>query len=137
MATPQPLEKTIARRISRRKANVFLRSDFEDLGGYDQVGRALRCLVRKGQLVKVGYGLYTRAQLSPFTGEPAPRVGIKRLAEEALCRLKVETGPTRMEQEYNSGKSTQIPTGRVVGVKKRVRRKIVVGMVKVRFERVR
>lgn len=29
-------------RIKRSKRDVFLREDFDDLGGYDQIGRALR-----------------------------------------------------------------------------------------------
>jgi Transcriptional regulator, AbiEi antitoxin len=49
------------KRIDRKRGDVFLRADFEDLGGYDQVGRALRQLVRDGRLVKVGQGLYARA----------------------------------------------------------------------------
>ena len=64
----KPLEKRIAERITRKKDDVFLRRDFEDLGGYDQVGRALRRLTAKGRLVRIGYGLYARAVPSPLTG---------------------------------------------------------------------
>ncbi len=39
------LEKQLLRRLQRKRGDVFLRSDFDDLGGYDQVGRALRALV--------------------------------------------------------------------------------------------
>ena len=56
-------------RISRKKSAVFLRDDFEDMGGYDQVGRALRDLARKGVLVRVGYGLYAKATASMFNDE--------------------------------------------------------------------
>src|SRR5665213_1145111 len=45
------VEKQIARRIARKRGDVFLRADFSDIGGYDQVGRALRDLVRKGCLL--------------------------------------------------------------------------------------
>ena len=41
------LENKILERISRKKGTVFVRADFKDLAGYDQVGRALRNLVRK------------------------------------------------------------------------------------------
>ena len=46
---PKNLETRMMLRIARNGGDVFLRSDFRDLGGYDQVGRALRLLVNKGQ----------------------------------------------------------------------------------------
>ena len=42
------LETRVMKRIARKRGDVFLRADFNDLGGYDQVGRVLRGLVRKG-----------------------------------------------------------------------------------------
>ena len=54
------------------KSNVSLRGDFIDLGGYDQVGRALRQLAQKGKILKIGYGLYAKARVSPLTGEALP-----------------------------------------------------------------
>ena len=57
-----------------------------DMPGMDgmAVGRALRRLVRTGQLVKIGHGLYTRAAPSPYDGTPAPVKGLRALATEAL-----------------------------------------------------
>jgi len=130
------LEQLVVNRIRRKKANVFLRDDFGDLGGYDQVGRVLKVLVSKGALLKFGQGLYTRSQISPFNGKPAPIIGIKRLAEEALTRLKIPIATPRWEREYNAGSTTQVPTGRVVGVRKRVRRRLGYGHVQINFERV-
>ena len=132
----EPILNRVSRRIARKKGNVFLRKDFEDLGDYDQVGRALRMLVRNGRLVKIGYGLYTRAAPSPFDGKPTPVKGIRTLTTEALMRLNVKTVESAAEREYNQGTSTQVPTGRVVGVTKRVRRKIGYGGRYVIFENV-
>jgi hypothetical protein len=81
----------------------------------------LRELVRQGQLVRVGQGLYARAQAT--SGEPVPTRGLATLTE-ALERVGVAAMPTRLEQAYNAGQTTQVPTGRVVGVDRRVRRKI-------------
>ncbi|HEV7371802.1 DUF6088 family protein [Arenibaculum sp.] len=129
------LKERVGMRIARKKGNVFLREDFTDLGGYDQIGRALGALVREGRLIRFGHGVYARAQISPFDGKPVPTVGVKRLAEEALRRLNVETAPPRLERDYNAGATTQVPTGRVIGVRKRVRRQLGYGDVRVSLER--
>jgi hypothetical protein len=132
---PETLEDRLLRRIDRKSSDVFLREDFEDLGGYDQVGRALRSLTRKLQLVKVGQGLYARARPSSVNCEAVPVKGLATL-NEALQRVGVETVPTRLERAYNAGETTQVPTGRVVGVTRRVRRKIGYGGFTLSFERV-
>ncbi len=131
---PESLEERLSNRIARKRGDVFLRADFSDLGGYDQVGRALRGLVRKGRLMKVGYGLYTRTRPSVLDGQPVPPKGLGTLTE-ALKRLGVEVGPTRLQQAYNAGKTTQVPTGRVVAVRGRVRRRIGYNGVFLSFER--
>ena len=64
---PDSLQDRLEKRIARKRGDVFLRADFDDLGGYDQVGRALRGLVRKGRLMKIGQGLYARARNRPST----------------------------------------------------------------------
>jgi hypothetical protein len=51
----------IQSRLKRSKRYVFTRGDFKDLAGYNQIGRVLRELVEEGQLLKVGYGIYTKA----------------------------------------------------------------------------
>ncbi len=130
------LETRVMKRIARKRGDVFLRADFRDLGGYDQVGRALRGLVRQGRLLKLGYGIYTRAVKSPFSDNLVPPKGLATLAE-ALQRLGVDTAPTLLEQDYNEGKTTQVPTGRVVAVRGRIRRKLGYDGVSLSFERAR
>src|SRR6202011_3127482 len=117
---PETLETRLLKRIDRKRGDVFLRADFDDLGGYDQVRRALRQLVREGRLVKVGQGLYARARPSMTSGDPVPVGGLGAL-KEALRRVGVETLLSRLD---NAGRTTQVPTGHVVGVTRRVRRKI-------------
>jgi hypothetical protein len=125
MKRSQTLERKILRRITRKKAaNVFLRDDFSDLGGYDQVGRILKNLVQKGTLIKIGYGLYAKTKVSSITGQVVPTATLPKLGREALDRLKVSVLPTKAEQAYKEGRSTQVPTGRMIGVKGRVSRKI-------------
>jgi hypothetical protein len=133
---PETLEAQVLKTIARKRGDVFLRADFTGLGGYDQVGRVLRGLVRKGVLMKVGYGLYTRTRRSPLDGKPLPAKGIRETAAEALGRLGIQTAATRLEEDYNAGKTTQVPTGRVIGVRGRVRRKISYNGFPLSFERV-
>ena len=133
----EALDVRLLKRIARKKGDVFLREDFADLGGYDQVGRSLRLLVKKGRLLKIGQGLYARAVPSPFDGRPVPVKGVSRLVEEALERVGVRARPTRLGRDYNEGRTTQVPTGRVVGVDRRVRRKIGYDGWQATFERAR
>ena len=118
------LEDRIAYRIARSQGEVFMRKDFSDIADYDQVGRSLRQLVKKGKIVKIGYGLYAKAGVSPLSNRIVPRRGLRDLATEALNKLKVEVAPSSYDQAYNEGRTSQIPTGRVIGVKGRVVRKI-------------
>lgn len=133
------LEEKIATRISRKKCCVVLREDFVDLsagrGGYDQIGRVLRNLVKKGKLIKVGYGLYAKTKISPIYGTNIPQQSLPKLAREALERIGIETTASRMEKDYNAGISTQVPTGRLIAVKGRVSRKIGYNGAYVSFER--
>jgi hypothetical protein len=114
----------IERKVRRSSRNVFLRCDFETLGSYDAVGRALRQKTDDGRLVQIGYGLYAKAEQSPFNGKAAPVIGIKKLATEALGRLGKKVATSDFEDSYNRGRSTQVPTGRTIAVEDRVRRRI-------------
>jgi hypothetical protein len=130
------LEKKIAIRIARKKSAVLLREDFEDLAGYDQVGRVLRILAAKGKIMRIGYGLYVRTTVSLLSGERIPEKPLPILAKEALQRLGVETAPSALEVEYNAGRTTQVPTGRMIAVKGRVSRKIGYNGAYISFERI-
>lgn len=70
MARRRTLREKMGERIARRWDEVFLTREFRDLGGEHQVLRALRDLVREGRLVRLGYGVYGRAETSRLSGEP-------------------------------------------------------------------
>ena len=105
------LKDNIEKKINRSNRNVFLRSDFKKLAGYDQVGRALRELVKEGKIIKVGYGLYAKARTNKITGKPmlAAENGFVQVADESLKRLKIKSQKTLAEKEFQTGISTQIP----------------------------
>lgn len=130
------IRSAIIERIAGDGRHVYMPADFADLGSRGSVSRALNELVQRGALLRISRGFYTPAQISPFTGKPAPRIGISRLVGEALNRIGIEVGPTAMEAAYNAGASTQVPTGRVVGIRKRTRRRFNVSGVEVLLEQV-
>jgi hypothetical protein len=61
------------KRIGRKRGDAFVRAAFDDFGGYDKVGRALRTLLRKRELIKVGQGLYARVRTSSLPANPCRR----------------------------------------------------------------
>lgn len=124
-------QKTLRGRIEDRIAqktgdDVFLPREFSDLGGEDQILRALRGLVRDKRLVRLGYGVYGRAIVSRLSGEPllySPN-GFSGAARQALTKLGVQWEPTESEIAYNEGRSTQVPVNPVLRVKGRFARQL-------------
>ena len=139
MKNKKTLLDKITLRVKRRKDNVFVLRDFDDLVAgydYDQVLRALRMLVKDGTLVKIGRGIYAKTRTFS-NGVVAPNAPIGNLAEEALQKLGIKTDKSSYWYAYNAGLSTQIPTGRVIAVNKRVRRKIEYNGFGVSFEKIK
>ncbi|HDX8426128.1 TPA: S-adenosylhomocysteine hydrolase [Aeromonas veronii] len=118
-------------RIKRSKRDVFIREDFDDLGGYDQVGRALRQMCTKGLLLKLGYGVYAKARRNRISGRlmVASPGGPDAVLLAALDRLKVPYELSGLTAAYAEGKSTQVPALMEVKVKpeKRFSRKLKIG----------
>ncbi len=120
------LESKIKYRISRSKDDVFVLKDFEDLSDRDQVGRALRSLAENNDygLAKISRGMYAKTRIARRTGEVILSNTLSELAREGLSKLGVTVLRSQALIDYNSGKTTQVPTGRLVAVKGRVTRKI-------------
>jgi hypothetical protein len=126
MRKRKTLRARIETRIARKRDDVFLPREFADLGGEDQVLRALRGLVRDGRLVRLGYGVYVRAVTSELSGKPllySPN-GFAGAVREALNKLGVNWEPTEAERAYNEARSTQVPVNPVVRVKGRFSRQL-------------
>ena len=85
--------------------------------------------------MKIGYGLYSVAKKSNLTDRLIPQKGLIEAGKEALTKLGVKTYPTTYETLYNNFLSTQVPTGRVIGVKSRITRKINEGGYSLKYER--
>jgi Family of unknown function (DUF6088) len=116
----------VENRIASRRDDVFLPREFRDLGGEDQVLRTLRGLVREGGLVRLGYGVYGRAEVSRLTGEPmlAARGGFIAAARQTLDKLGVRWEPTDLQRAYNEGRSTQVPVNPAVKITGRFARRL-------------
>jgi hypothetical protein len=137
MRRRRTLREEVAARIAERRDDVFLPREFRDLGGEDQVLRALRGLTREGYLVRLGYGVYGRAETSRLSGEPmlAARGGFIDAARQALDKLGVAWEQTDFERAYNEGRSTQVPVNPAVRVKGRFSRRLSHQDAELRLER--
>ena len=137
MTKRRTLKQKIAYRVAHKRGDVFLPKEFRDLGGEDQVQRALRGLVVDGQLMRLGYGVYARAARSRLTGRVMvdSANGFSSAARQALTKLGVPWEPGSIERAYNEGRSTQIPVTPTVKVKGRFQRRLSDGRTELRIER--
>lgn len=124
MNTQEELKTRLLEYISSQKRDIFLRKDFEVFGTYSQIGRILRILLAEEKIARISQGIYVRMEKSIFSGKNVLCKSLPELAREALQLLGIETFPSSAERDYNSGKSTQVPTGRVIGIKSKTKRRI-------------
>ena len=126
MARKNSLQAQIEARVAERGDAVYLTREFTDLGAKRQVLRALANTVAAGRLVRLGYGVYGRAERSPLSGRPmlAAQQGFVGAARQALTKLGVAWEPGEWEQAYNDGRSTQVPANASVRVKGRFVRRL-------------
>ncbi|PIT76684.1 DUF6088 family protein [Limnohabitans sp. JirII-31] len=115
----------IRRSIRSRAELVFRPADFLPFGSEASVKRALKELMDIGVLVRLGVGIYAKAKPSVISGKPIPIQPLEVLGPQALTKLGIRLKESFQTAEYNSGRSTQVPTGIVVNIgKQRVSRKI-------------
>ena len=124
MSVKKTLEDRVQYRIKRSSYSTFILSDFYDLSDRDQILRALRKLIKKKLILRVGQGVYVRTKISSVTKKIIPEQNIRIIAITALRKSGIIVIPAPCEQEYNDGKTTQVPTGTVIGVNRRVNKKI-------------
>ena len=88
-----------------------MRNDFNDIANYDQIERTLRNLVQEGELIKVGYGIYTKVRKNQMTGKiiPACLEGADAVIFEALKRLDVQITLGKATENIYLVQPTQIP----------------------------
>jgi len=131
------LEARVRSQIMASSSNAFVYSDFIHVtADKDQLGRVLRKLARKGDLTKIGKGVYARTIESRISKERILAASFPEIAIEALKKLQVATYPSKAEIDYNAGKSTQVPTGLMIGVNKRISLKLSYRGRSIKYEKV-
>ncbi len=131
----ESIEYKISIRLRVIKGSVVLRKDLNDLGSYRQISRGITKLIAKKKLVKIGAGIYAKAYTSKYTDMPLIKNGTDSSLREALKRLGIAFEPGNAENDYNKGKSTQVPVKNIVKLKNRCRRRIGYGNSKLIFEK--
>ncbi len=124
MPVKQTLEARMNYRIKRSAVPVFVPKDFKDLSDNDQIGRVFRKMTKSGAPIKIGKGVYARSKTSKLSGKPTLEKPLQYLARDLLQKIGVEAAPSSFDKAYNEDKTTQVPTGRVIGVIGRIDRKI-------------
>lgn len=114
---------------------VFMRSEFDGLGGCRQVARAIREISEAGVLVRVGYGVYAKARFSKISGKPVPTDSLLTIGLEAMRKMGVKADVGKDARALREGKSSQVPMLPAISVgSSRVRRKIGFGNRQIEYE---
>jgi hypothetical protein len=101
-------EKIIAK-IKRSPSSVFLRKDFDRLGQYRQVSRAVNEVAASGLLVRVGFGIYAKARSSTVDGKPVPIAPLLNIGLEVMQKIGVKADVGKDAKALQDGLSTQVP----------------------------
>ena len=115
-------------RINQSTKDIFLRKDFDKLGTPSRVTRAIAALLKEGQLVRLGYGIYAKTIPSLISKKPIPRKPLESLTKEIFQKLNVPITMGKSRFNYLSGKTDQIPVAVTLSTgNKRFARKISLG----------
>lgn len=119
----------IETRIKLSTQYVFLRSDFNDLGDYYKVTKALHVMCKRNILLRISYGVYTKLRLNRINNSlmfSSPG-GPDAVLIEMFDRLNIPYEFTGLTADYFAGKTSQVPASIEIKVNKRFSRRIKVG----------
>ena len=114
----------LLKRIDKLSGDIVLRSDIANLADSREISRALNRLVKSDRLAKLGYGTYAKLARSEIAQTTYLKEGVLSTMRAALNRLNIRWEPSREEQDYQAGKSTQIPVNPTTKLKDRFRRQL-------------
>lgn len=96
---------------SKKDGEVFVPSDFNDLGGIDAVKTTLSRLAKEGVIRRIAQGIYDKPKKDPEIGNITPSIEIVAKAIARRDNAKIE--PTGIMAMYLLGLTTQIPMNAV------------------------
>ncbi len=114
----------VLKRIERLSGDIILRSDIANIANPRQISRALDRLIKGGYLTKLGYGVYAKLARSEIAQTTYLKEGVLPTMRAALSRLNIRWEPSQEEQDYQAGRSTQIPANPTTKLKDRFRRQL-------------
>jgi hypothetical protein len=103
------IKRQILEQISKSRAKVFVPGDFKDIASYPQIMRALKLLIADEKIIKIGYGVYSKAAINQFTKRPRPLFDPVTTARAMFKKLKIKWNYSPAVIAYNRGETTQIP----------------------------
>ena len=114
------------------KGELFLPSDFSELGSSEAVRLSLFRLEKEGVITRVAQGIYVRPRESRLIGKLTPTA--EEVAEAIAKRDKIRTTPTGSYALNALGLSTQVPMN-IVLLTDGSPREIKVGKRKIKFKK--
>ena len=114
------------------KGELFLPSDFSELGSSEAVRLSLFRLEKEGVIIRVAQGIYVRPRESSLIGKLTPTA--EEVAEAIAKRDKIRTTPTGSYALNALGLSTQVPMN-IVLLTDGSPREIKVGKRKIKFKK--
>ncbi len=114
------------------KGELFLPSDFTELGSSEAVRLSLFRLEKEGVITRVAQGIYVRPRESSLIGKLTPTA--EEVAEAIAKRDKIRTTPTGSYALNALGLSTQVPMN-IVLLTDGSPREIKVGKRKIKFKK--
>ena len=114
------------------KGELFLPSDFSELGSSEAVRLSLFRLEKEGVITRVAQGIYVRPKESSLIGKQTPTA--EEVAEAIVKRDRIRTVPTGSYALNALGLSTQVPMN-IVLLTDGSPREIKVGKRKIKFKK--
>lgn len=114
----------VLNRIKNLSGDVILRSDVASIARPREISRALNRLVSNGALVKLGYGVYAKLAQSETAKTTYLKNGVLPTMRAALTKLNIRWEPSIEEQDYQMGRSMQVPVNPATRLKDRCRRQL-------------
>ena len=127
-------DKILQHIVAFPKGELFLPSDFSELGSSEAVRLSLFRLEKEGVITRVAQGIYVRPRESSLIGKLTPTA--EEVAEAIAKRDKIRTTPTGSYALNALGLSTQVPMN-IVLLTDGSPREIKVGKRKIKFKKIK